>query len=82
MADASIYDLIVDELIQRHKDVKAELHERFKRTKPFRQEPVSRREMIMDYDELIRNEPVLRNDFGNETVDTYKLNLESKIRGR
>jgi len=80
--EESIYDMIVSELVKRQQDVKAELHERFKKTKPFRQEPVTKQEMIMDYDELIKNEPLLRNDFGDDAVDVYKLNLESKIRGR
>jgi hypothetical protein len=80
--EESIYDMIVDEMAVRHRAVKAELHDRFAKKKPFRQEPVTRRELIMDMEEFLQQEPLLRQQLGDEAVNTYKINLMSKIRGR
>ena len=80
--EMSVYDMVVDEMISRHRAVKEELRSRFKKTKPFRQEPVTKKELIMDYDELTTNEPQLRQDFGNEAIDKYKMELEAKLLGR
>ena len=79
--EKGIYDMVVDEMIARQGVVKEELRSRFKKIKPFRAEPVSRKELIMDYDEIVKNEPALRQTFGNEAVDTYKMQIESKILG-
>lgn len=81
MATESIYDLVVDELLSRQKMIKEELRERFKGAKPFRQEPVSRKELIMDYDEMLRNEAYLRENFGDDIFNESIMNLQSKIRG-
>jgi hypothetical protein len=80
MAKEGIYDLVVDEIRNRHQLVRAELQERFKRTKPFREEEESYKERVMDYDEFLKNEPMLRQNFGSEAVDNYKMKLESKLR--
>ena len=47
--EKSIFDLTVDELVSRQKLVKSELHKRFKKTKPFRMEPVSDEELLYEY---------------------------------
>ena len=72
MAGESIYDLVVEELLQRQALVKAELRERFKRTKPFRQEPVSPKESLMEYDELTpKKKEWLVQQFGTEATLPY-----------
>ena len=77
--EESIYDLVVDELLARQRLVKEELRERFKKTKPFRQEPVSRKERIFQADEMTPEiETQLRQWFGNEPVDIYKSKLGGK----
>ena len=48
----SVLDLTVDELHERRNLVKAELKERFKKTKPFRKEPVSPAEALYYYNQL------------------------------
>ncbi len=53
----SIYELVVDELVKRQRLVREELTRRFKKTRPFREEPSSPQEKIahynmMTYDDL------------------------------
>jgi len=72
----SIYDLVVDELLARQKDIKAELKERFKRTRPFRQESVSPKEALVEYDEMAPEQiDRMREQFGDEPVDLYLGNI-------
>lgn len=49
MTETSLYDDVVDELIERQRLVKAELQKRFKKTKPFRMEPVKDEDLLYDY---------------------------------
>lgn len=77
--EPSIYDLVTDELVERQKLIKDELRERFKKTRPYRQEPVSHKEIVMDYDDFLKNEAGLRVNFGDEAVDNYKLKLLSRL---
>lgn len=82
MANESIYDLVVEELLSRQQDVRAELKERFKKTKPFRQEPVSPKEALVEYDELTPERiQQMRQEFGDEPVDLYLGNI-SKLQER
>lgn len=78
--EKSVYDMVVDEMVDRHRLVKAELQARFKKTKPFRQEPKTHKELVMDYDEFLKNESQLRTNFGDDAVDTYKLKLQDELR--
>ena len=48
--EKSVFDLVIDDLVERQKDLKTELRERFKRTKPFRMDPIPRKEMIYKYE--------------------------------
>ena len=76
------FDSAVDILLSRQKDATIELVRRFKNTRPFRQEPVSRKEMILDYDDLMSREPQLRQEFGDELVEKYKAAISAKLGGR
>lgn len=81
MVNESIYDLVVDELLNRQKDVRMELMERFKKTKPFRQEPVSSKEALIEYDEMTPERiQRMREEFGDEPVDLYLGNMEQTKR--
>ena len=82
MADeVGIYDMIIEELLDRQKLVKEELRSRFKGVKPFRQEPVSRKDMILDLDEMMQKEAYLRQNFGDDAFDETITTIQSKIRG-
>lgn len=82
MAEESIYDLIVEELKERHRLVKAELHDRFKKTKPFRQEEVSPKEALLEYDELTAEGfERMRQEYGDELVGMYVAKMEKIRRG-
>jgi len=82
MVKESIYDLVVEELLKRQQDVRAELQERFKKTRPFRQEPVSPKEALVKYDELTPERiQMMREQFGDEPVNLYLENI-GKIKRR
>ncbi len=78
----SIYDRVVKQLFERQQLVKDELRERFKKTKPFQQEEVSPKELLVQYDELTPERiQRMREEFGDEAMDVY-LNNIAKIQGR
>lgn len=82
MPEPSIYDLVVDELLKRQTLVKEELRERFRKTKPFRQEPISAKESLVQYDEMTPEiETMLRKEFGNDVVDNY-ISKNEKLKER
>ena len=83
MADErSILDETVDILVERQRWTKDELHKRFKRTRPFRMEPVSDNEMIQRYDSMTQEDWVeLMNTHPQDEVEGYKNSMENlKIR--
>ena len=71
MKKASSFDMAVDILLDRQKGATNELIKRFKNTRPFRQVSVSRKEMMLNYDDMMSREEQLRQEFGNEIVDNY-----------
>ena len=81
MEEASIYDNIVEELKSRNRLVKEELRRRFKGVKPFRMEKISRKERLMQYDEMIAREDWLRQNYGDEVVDAYKSKFQEELGG-
>ena len=83
MADErSILDETVDILVERQRWTKEELRKRFKRTRPFRMEPVSDNEMIQKYDNMTQEQWVeLMNTHPQDEVEDYKNSMENlKIR--
>lgn len=50
--ETSLYDEVVDILLERQRLLKSELAERFKKTKPFRMTPVSNDEALVKYNML------------------------------
>jgi len=82
MAEDSIYDLVVEELLARQSLVRGELKDRFRKTKPFRQEEVSPKETLVEYDEMTPEDiQRMRGEFGDEAVDIY-LNNIGKVQRR
>ena len=81
--DKSIYDLVVDELVSRQKDVRVELSNRFRRTKPFRTQKVSNEELLYNYSQITPEmEMSLRQSMGEEAIDDYNIKMENLKRRR
>ena len=83
MADEkSILDETVDILIERQRWTKEELRRRFKRTRPFRMEPVSNDELIRRYDNMTQEDWMeLMAAQDPEEVENYRNEMETlKIR--
>ncbi len=80
--DMSIMDLTVDILVERQRWTKDELRKRFKKTKPFRMEPVSDNELIKRYDSMTQEQwAELMNTHSQDEVEGYKNEMENmKIR--
>ena len=78
----SIYDLTVEILLERQRGMREELKKRFKRTKPFRMEPVSREETLYQANEMTPEiEQMLRETMGDEPVDIYRNKINKLARG-
>ena len=71
----SPFDAAVNILLDRQKGATRELIRRFKNTRPFRQEPIPHKEMMLNYDDMMSREDQLRQQFGDEVVDNYKANM-------
>ena len=83
MADElSILDETVNIEVERQRDVTEELRKKFKKTKPFRMEPVSDNEMIRRYDSMTQEQwTELMNTHSQDEVGGYKNEMENlKIR--
>ncbi len=84
MADEkSIYDLVVDELVDRQRTVREELFSRFKKTRPFRTEPPDTDEMILNYSKMTPEaEQEMRQRVGDAAVDNYVWKMEKLVQRR
>ena len=83
MADEkSIMDLTVDILVERQRWTKEELRKRFKKTRPFRTEPISDDELIQRYDNTTQEQWMeLMSTHDPAEVEAYKNEMENmKIR--
>lgn len=78
MGEKSIADMTVDILVERQRLVKTELQKRFKRTKPFRMEPIKNEDLLYDYNtrgmEIFKE--ILETQ-GEETAMEYKNQMEA-----
>ena len=82
MAEPSIYDMIIEQLHEYRREVRNLLREDFKSTKPFRQEEVSPKEQLVEYDELTpEKKQWLIEQFGEEAVIPYLEDMK-KIKER
>ena len=72
MTETNLWDMVVDELKERHRMTKEELHKRFKKTNPFRMEPVSKAQTAQEFAQIDPEvQQALRQDFGDDTIDSY-----------
>ena len=81
----SIFELAVNELLERQALVKAELRKRFKGVKPFRMEKVTDEELIMNYQQILDNpdiEAQLRAEMGDEPIDKLHTDMHELINRR
>ncbi len=75
-------DLITDKVNSRMESILGRIQKRLGGTNPYRQEPISRKEMMLNYDDMISRETQLREDFGNDMVDKYKANMSKYLGGK
>jgi len=75
-------DTITDMTKERLTSIYGEIHNQYGGTNPYRQEPVSKKEMIMDFDDMMSREVELRGQFGDEMFETYRMNMEIKLGGK
>jgi len=79
----SLYDLVVDEILERQRLVKSELAERFKKTKPFRMEEVPQAEMLYEYNTMTPEKlNSLLQTYDREDVNQYIMEMEQLKRKR
>tara|TARA_Y100000310_G_C20680535_1_gene815673 strand:- start:125 stop:379 length:255 start_codon:yes stop_codon:yes gene_type:complete len=80
---SSLWDKVVDNSLVTMRLVRGELEERFKHTKPFRMERVTREEKLLEYDELTPSqEAINRQHFGDDAMNTYIDKMERLKGGR
>lgn len=72
-------DRITDRVNTRMNRILDKVHRRIGGSNPYRQEPVSRKEMMLDFADMMAREPQLRQQFGDEMVDTYKNNMLERL---
>ena len=79
--EKSVFDLTVDILHERQQDLRAELKTRFKKTKPFRTEPMDNKELIYYYDMLnMEDMQFLVVKHGEETLNDFIYEMETANR--
>ena len=79
----SIFELAVDELVERQRLTKLELRARFKKTKPFRMEEVPQAEMLYEYNTMTPEKlNSLLQTYDREDVNQYIMEMEELKRKR
>jgi len=79
----NLYDKVVDNLHEKQVLVQKELATRFKKTKPFREEPVDNKEILLYYDQMSNDVnarlfmDTLIQRHGRETVNLWIADMES-----
>lgn len=80
--EVGLYDKVVDTLLERQELVKGELSKRFKKTKPFREDPVDKKELFFYYDQMCNDYnaemfmDTLVQRHGRETVNIFIQEME------
>lgn len=78
MSERSIYDFAVDELLDILKQARGELHEQFKKTKPFRSVKMSKEEALSEYEQMTPESLQERVSlYGEEGTNKYIKEMES-----
>ena len=80
--EKNLWDLTVDELVERQRWVKDELHKRFAHTRTFRTEPMKKEDLLYQYNQITPDmEMALRQSFGDDIYDEYKIKMEGLRNG-
>ncbi len=83
MVEKGIYDLAADEIVKRYGLVKEEIIRRNKGKRPFRMEPVSTEEQLLQFSDYTPEiEMQDRQDFGDSPVDNYKQKMKELLTRR
>ena len=72
-------DSITDGVKLRLKSIYGEIHNQYGGTNPYRQEPVSKKEMMLDFDDMMSREAQIRQEFGDDAFETYRDNMTAKL---
>ena len=64
-------DIITDLTKSRIKSIYGEIEKQYGGSNPYRQVPISKKEMQLNYDDMMSREEQLRRDFGDTAVDNY-----------
>ena len=81
--EKSIFELAVDELVERQRLTKLELRARFKKTRPFRMEEVPTDEMLYEYNTMTPEKlNAMIESYGREDVNQYIMEMEQLKRKR
>ncbi len=75
-------DSITDMVKVRISSIYSEIHNQYGGSNPYRQELVSRKEMMLDFDDMMSREVELRQQCGDEVFETYKNKMRLKLGGR
>ena len=79
----NIHDRVVNKLLERNVRVRAKLTERYKKTKPFRQEPMDNNELLLYYNMLNSDDmDFLVQKHGEDTVNTFIFEMETLKGGK
>lgn len=74
-------DSITDGIKERINRITSEAQKQFKGSNPYRQEPKSPRDRLLDYNQLTPDvERFLRQSYGDMVVDSYKTKMEALMR--
>jgi len=81
--EKSIFELAVDELVERQRLTKLELRARFKKTRPFRMEEVPTDEMLYEYNTMTPEKlNAMIESYGRDDVNQYIMEMEELKRKR
>lgn len=75
-------DLITNKVNVRINRIMDKVHQRLGGTNPYRQEKVSHKEMMLNFDDMMGREQQLRQQFGDEVFESYKTNVLAKLGGK
>lgn len=75
-------DSITDMVKERLKSIYEDIHQEYGGTNPYRQEKISRKEMMLNYDDMKSREPQLRQQFGDDVFNSYEQNMLNNIGGK
>ena len=75
--EKSIFELAVDELVERQRLTKLELRARFKKTRPFRMKEIPGDEMLYEYNTMTPEKlNAMIESYGRDDVNQYIMEME------